>query len=645
MAGINHLREVYEKKGEEFLNGLLNNYVIINEKVDGTFFGVKKSKDDSFRYFKKSGEITYVDRVLMKYFNPAISHIESISPERRNRIPSNFYFGFEYFTRGDSKNSRYDRLPKSGLVLSYIHRLNDKGEIESTVQNKELLDRWADYLDVERPPILFEGHLTDEQKTAILEFVYSPAKELTDKFKTTSFTKHILSVLKDGEATSFLKDGKGAGIETIVFRFYDETKESPKPEVFLAKIVDPIFQERAETAPKTKENPSQDYIWLIVIDLMNHFETYDVEELRKLVDSNRGFEENYIAIINTVFKDFIKEYAQKYEGLLLEVPEYLKRPEFELDKNLVGDKWIVNAIKKNETYAEIYKILLNFFRKTRKRSSSGFFTPNLLTQLNIIVTKLRNIIMGDAVYEGLFPSFSQFIGAPIDEPVLSEAEHARAAHLKKEPIEVNLLIGSFQPVTIGHIKAAQKLKDKNGKPVVFIAIKPDRQSKKSPFSLKQTRIMLEKVQQEYNDLIRDVRLIRGGQIEDVVRAIQPDYSPVLWGTSEKRVKDHALQMDYIKKRNVPLRLSSDFKMVELPSFIKSEDVVSSILASDFAKFKKEVPDSIASEFFNLQKELESQLSEQKASSTGFKSLFEDLQVSAEIVDPKLREEDQEGGKD
>ena len=101
MAGINHLREVYEKKGEEFLKSLLNHYIIINEKVDGTFFGVKKSKDDTFRYFKKSGEINYVDRVLMQYYNSAISHFESMSLEKRQRIPANFYFGFEYFTNGD----------------------------------------------------------------------------------------------------------------------------------------------------------------------------------------------------------------------------------------------------------------------------------------------------------------------------------------------------------------------------------------------------------------------------------------------------------------------------------------------------------------------------------------------------------------
>ena len=49
MAGINHLKELQEKKGDTFLNGLLNNYVIISEKISGAFFGLKKTKDDTFK--------------------------------------------------------------------------------------------------------------------------------------------------------------------------------------------------------------------------------------------------------------------------------------------------------------------------------------------------------------------------------------------------------------------------------------------------------------------------------------------------------------------------------------------------------------------------------------------------------------------
>jgi len=595
MAGINNLKEIYEKKGESFLNGLLNQYVIINEKVDGAFFGVKKTQEDKFKYFKKSGEITYVDQVLMKYYNPAILHFHNLSDEKRQRIPANFFFGFEYFTKSDIRSSKRADLPKNNLVLSYIHRLDENGKIVETLQSKDQLTRWASYLEVDAPPIIFEGKLDDEQKSKILEFVYTEQKDLEEKFKTTSFTKYIISVLCPDETSEF----SDRELETIVFRFYGEDSEN---EAFLAKLVDPIFQHRSqEVQPKTSN--SQDYIWLIVIDLMNHFEMYDIDDLRKMISDSESYEQKYIDLINKIFKDFLADYSEKYDGLELEVPEYLKRPEFELDVNLVGDPEVVNLIKKNSTNLEIYKVLLNFFRKVRKKSSVGFFTPEMISQLNLIVQKIKNIIMGDAVYEGLFPSFSEFIGAPNDYIALSEVEHAKQIGEKQEAEPINILIGGFQPVTMGHIKAAKALKEKNGNKTVFIAIKREIPTKKSPFSLGLTRLMLNKVQQEYPELIANVMIVPSGQISDIIKELRPKYEPILWGTTDRRVKDYALQFDYIKKRDIPLRISKDFKIVELPSFVKSEEIIDMIKTSNFEGFKKETPASISAEFFNLQNEV------------------------------------------
>jgi hypothetical protein len=591
MAGINNLKEIYEKKGEAFLHGLLNGYVIINERVDGTFFGVKKTNTDSFKYFKKSGEITYVDQVLMKYYNPAIAYFQSLSPEKRQRIPANFFFGFEYFTKADSNRGE---LPKNNLILSYIHKLGENGEIVETLQSRDPLKRWADYLEVDAPPIIFEGRLDDEQKAKILEFVYSNQGELEEKFKTTSFTKYIISTLTQEDKFN-LSDRE---IETIIFRFYGESIED---EAFLAKLVDPIFKQR-EDQVKPKSTSSQDYIWLIVIDLMNHFEMYNVDDLREVIDDESQYEAKYIKLINKIFKDFLTDYSQKYDGLELEVPEYLKRPEFELDLDLVGDPEVVNLINKNSTNLEIYKVLLNFFRKTRKKSSAGFFTPDMISQLNLIVQKIKNIIMGDAIYEGLFPSFSEFIGAPYNSMILSEVEHAEKVGEASEPTKVNILIGNFQPPTLGHIKAAKSL-NKNGNKTIFIAIKGDSQNTKSPFTLDTTKLLLSKIQQEYPDIIEEVLIVSTGQIEDIIRKLRPDYEPILWGTTDRRIKDYALQFDYIKKRDIPLRLSKDFKLVELPSYVKSEEIIELIKNSNFEKFKELTPISISSEFFNLQKQV------------------------------------------
>ena len=636
MAGINNLREIRDKRGDDFLNGMMNNYVIINEKVDGTFFGVKKTKGDLFKYFKKSGEISYVDRVLMKYYNHVIAYFESIPLEKRQRIPTNFFFGFEYLTKRDATASRYSRMPKNGLVLSYIHKLDDAGNVIATVQTKEHLDRWADYLGVERPPIIFEGKLDDEQRAEILEFVYAPNDKLYEKFKTKSFTKYIISVLNKDYESAFLKNSKEAGIEGIIFRFYDQNSENPEANVFLAKLIDPLFQAKVKEGEPARKNSSQDYIWLIVIDLMNHFEMYDLSALKEMASTPGSFEEKYVQIINSIFKDFIKQYAGKYAGLHLEVPEYLNRPEFNLDFSLIQDPEVKKLVESSETYAEIYKILLNFFRKARKKSTSGFFTNELLTQLNLIVAKIRNVIMGDEVYEGLFPSFSEFVGSANDEYMLSEKEVAERNSKKVEANEVNVLIGSFQPVTMGHIKAAKKLKEKNGLPCVFVAIKPQSPTSKSPFSPRLTKALLDKVQQEFNDLIVDVKIVDSGQIEDVVGALTPNYEPALWGTTERRLKDFALQLDYIKKRNIPIRLSSNLKLTELPVYVRSEDVIAAIKSSDFAEFKKLVPISVASEFFNLQKELGSKVEE---AASPMQKIFESAEISIEIEDPKLKESD------
>jgi hypothetical protein len=594
MAGINHLKEVYEKKGEAFLNNLLNSYVIINEKVDGTFFGVKKTSDDKFKYFKKSGEITYVDQVLMRYYNPAISFFDSLAIEKRQRIPANFFFGFEYFSRVDNHGGKRVNTPDNNLMLSYIQRLDQDGKVIETVQNNEVLTRWATYLNVAPPPIIFEGNLDDEQKTQILEFVYSPEDKLKDKFKTTSFSKYIISVLNSEI------DITDREIDTLVFRFYGETEKEES--IFLAKLVDPIFRTNKKTDSKPQTN-SQDYIWLIIIDLMNHFEMYNPDELRKVL-TEAPFDENYIVLINKIFKDFLDEYSTKYDGLELEVPEYLNRPEFDINMELVGDDSVISKLNQNSTNIEIYKILLNFFRKTRKKSSSSFFNADLINQLNLIVQKIRNIIMGDAIYEGLFPSFSQFIGAPTDFEMLSEKDYAKIKDTKLESKKVNLLIGEFQPVTLGHIKAARALMKKNGLPVILVAIKGETKTKASPFSLLMTRTLLEKSQQEYSDVICDVKVIPNGQIEDVMKIILPEFEPILWGTSGRRLNDYALQMDYIKKRNVPLRLSKEFKLVELPVYVNSTDAIDSIINSNYMEFKKLVPGSVAAQFFNLQKELD-----------------------------------------
>jgi cytidyltransferase-like protein len=315
------------------------------------------------------------------------------------------------------------------------------------------------------------------------------------------------------------------------------------------------------------------------------------------------YDSKYILIINEIFKDFIKEYSFKYDGLELDTPEYLNLPEFEMDFNLIQDSDLKNLLTGNTTYREIYRILSNFFRKTRKKSSSSFFTPDLIVQLNLIVKKIKRVVVGDAVYEGLFPSFGEFIGSsPGDNTYIGEYEWYNEEKGKKVNSEdVNIIIGSFQPPHNGHIKSIEALKEKNGKRAVLIALFSG--NRKSPLSDKSIRILLEKLQQEMSELIADVKIIGSNSIKDIMKELRPDYNPILWGTGEKRIKDHLLEYEYIKNKNIPLRVSNDFKLIQLPNYLDSQKVRDSIKSGDFNSFKDMVPKSIKSEFFNLKKEL------------------------------------------
>ena len=147
------------------------------------------------------------------------------------------------------------------------------------------------------------------------------------------------------------------------------------------------------------------------------------------------------------------------------------------------------------------------------------------------------------------------------------------------------------------------MKKKNGKKTVLVAVKGEKTSKMSPFSRVITEHMLIKVQQKNPDLIADVAIVPSSDFKNILGILRPKYEPALWGTTNRRLKDYALMIDYNKKRDTPLRLSNSFKLVEIPSYIKSEEIFDSLEKRDFEKFKSLVPEEIASEFFNLQKEL------------------------------------------
>ncbi len=606
MAGIRHLKEVHEKMGDDFLNKLLNEYLIVNEKVNGSFLGFKKNKEtDKLKFFNKKNEIGYIDMVLSRFYNKPISHLDNLPVEKLERIPASLYFGMEYISDNNSNLQEYGRLPKNGLLLNFIHEIDEEGNVVKTIQDKNILDEWADFLEIDGPTIVFEGQLNDDQKVEIMEFIYCPENELIEKFKTKSFIKYIISILNSDFKESFLENSIVRDINGLVFRFYEGDRENPKAKTFLAKLIDPIFKNRMakEDEIKKENNKSQDYTWLIVIDLMNFIESYDLKTINNWKIEGGNFQERYIKFINRVFREFIDKFKYKYDGLELNKPDFLDSEEFDLNMEMINNPYVIDLIKDSDTNKEIYKILLNFFRKKRKKSGSSFFNSDLTNQLNLLVEKIKKILFKEKVFEGFFPTFNEYVGEADEFKPMTIEGFTKEKRSIPKPKKVNLLIGDFQPVHLGHIKSIEKLKSKNGLPTVMVSIVRGGSNPNRPFSEDSIRKMLNNVEQEYGDMIEKAILIKGGGIEDIIAALKPLYIPILWGTDKKLLDKYAVQLNYLKKKDVSLDLNKDFKLVEIPRYKSGSEIRDLIKDENYAEFKRLVPNSIVPDFFNLKNEI------------------------------------------
>ena len=612
MAGLSHLRDVYDKRGKDFLEGLLNKTVIVNEKMDGAFFGAQKNPEtNKFKYFKRNAEITHIDRVLSKYYEPAIKHFEGLNSEAVSQIPNNYHFGMEWFTSPKAQTIAYDRLPKNGLILSYIHILDESGQISETIQDKETLDKWASILNIEPPPIVFQGKLTDFQKEKVQEFIYTPFSELVDRFKTTSFTKYIISVLNPEMGASFLRDTLDQDIEGLVFRFYDPKNKS-EDSVFLAKLVDPVFQANAKQKAQDRvQKKSDDYIWIIVIDLMNFIERNSVSELRSIKLSGKSYEERYISLVNHIYLNFISEFGEKYTDLDIQIPEFLQREEFGVNFKMINNNKVTKILESNHNFKEIYRIFLNIFRKKSVRVSSTFFTKEMRANLVSQINKLSNVILGDSVFENYFPTFGEFVGEDKD-PGYFES-YAEIPEEKKKAKRVNVIISDFQPIHPGHIKSAQKLFDTNGLPCLFACIHSGSTNKSKPFKKETVSNILAKLVNQHPSFITGWVMVSDNEVENLLREIKPAYDPVIIASSKNRIKDIALQLELARKRSRNLNFKKDLKLIELPPAGLKDSIMKHIKNQDYLNFKVDAPNEIHSEFFNMNRDMNESVNESQTS--------------------------------
>ncbi len=631
MAGINHLYDIYNKKGSDFVDQLFNQFVTINEKMDGSAFSFERDRETGkFKFYRRDqrNPITLIDRTLMKYYEKPIQYIESLPPSILEKIPRGWRFGLEYFASRKPVEISYDRLPKNNLILSYVHKISDSGKIETTIQDKSKLDSWADILGVERPPIIFQGILDEDQKSNLLEFLNTPFKELVEKFKTQSFVRFVISTLNPDLEKTALNDNLDKDVEGIVFRFGDPEKEG---ETVLAKMVDPIFTEIAKEkfADKQSQKPS-DFLGITLLDVMNFILEKGLDEFNVEGETD---DERYISFMSDVFVKFLDEYADKYKGTDFEEPEYLQKDDFRLNRDKVKDKRVLKYVEKDSSFESLYKLILNSFRKIKTRAG-GIVTSGMKDQLNLLIQDIKDYIKKPKkVNESKFVSFGEFrkeltpnvdyIQEESDETensdnpfysfdeFITKLETIDSENIpdnielieeekKKDRMPVNVIMGRFQPFHSGHLNMAKELKEKNGHPSVAIVVYPGHnKSGKSPFDEATIKRYMDAVVDNNKEIESYIIMNRGLLGSGVAKLIEMGYDPILIGAGEDRIEDYKKQVDYLKMSDIKDQISDDLKLKETPRVTSATDVRKVLADGDFSKFKKMVPKEVANMFNDL----------------------------------------------
>lgn len=617
MAGISHLQEIFKKKGKDFINRLFDSYVTVNEKLDASAFGIEKDPvSGAVLYYKRNTDapISKIDRTLMRYYETPISHFDGLSEEVKTKIPPGWRFGFEYFVNHQPQYIAYDRVPKNNLVLSYIHVKNGLGDVVRTVQDKQSLDEWADLLDVERSPIIFQGKLSDDQKVAIMEYMDTPAANLTSKHKTNSFVKFVISVLNPSMKKTTLNEDLDKSIEGVVFRFGELSEDGP---VMLAKIVDPVFEALAKEKPAAEEDRTGDMYYILLMDLANFIESIRMKSIRV---KGKTFDDRYINFISEVFNRFIDEFGDKYEDFRMDEPAYLKKKEFELNDRFIDNPVTIANIESSENFRKIFKVMLAAFRKRKKRAVS-IFTKEVIEQFNGTVLKIASYLSQGLLAESeSMPTFGEFLsmkGRPTietdepghveyndpdndpdilsklgtivkDQPEPGKPEKKGASISKK----VNIIVGRFQPFHNGHLSMARDMFEANKQPCMFIVVNTGKQTEQSPFTQKTVEAYMDNIVAENSKMVEGFVVVRRGFIDDIIQALRPKYEPILWGVGDDRIDDYQKQIELNYRKGNPLKLTEKFLIMQTKRVMNATDIRKDIKANDFTKVKESVPKGV-----------------------------------------------------
>ena len=592
---LQNLKTYFESTNINDFNELLNNICVVTEKVQASSFHVRKEEVGKFEFFKSGSKtaMNRVDRTLVKYYENAIKHFNTISDEALNEMPKDWKFGFDYMVDKKTIDIEYDLLPKNNLILTHIQVLNatDPTKVKRVIRDPRILEKWASKLEVQQISVLFEGQLALNQKEDLISLLSLGESEFKTKFKNESFTRLIYNIFDNGRNKSALNLDLDKDIDALVVNFY----ENRNPKSFKLERFD-----RIESEPR---KPSDMY-QISILDLVEFLTSFDISDI-ELKEEDADL--RYVELMSSIFNAYVEKHATKYVGADFDSADFAEGENFELNTTYISNEKTISLVQ-NKVLSELFKIALGSFRKKRNKETA-IINSDLMSQINEIVEEIESIIMGKTNEKDVMDFKKYLINQKLNGDVSPIMEGLTVDYPDQGKKPVNMFVGRFQPFTLGHAKVIDTISKQNGHPVVVILIKSKTKKKedafKRPYDEETQLAMLNKLKSKYP--IEKVYILDRAAIDYMFNAMRADgYEPVLWGTGTDRLKTYSYQVDKPEYRE-SLNCREDFGLFEIPRSgknISATQVRNAMLDGDEKTFKKLTPRPIHGMYTELRTKLE-----------------------------------------
>ena len=160
-----------------------------------------------------------------------------------------------------------------------------------------------------------------------------------------------------------------------------------------------------------------------------------------------------------------------------------------------------------------------------------------------------------------------------------------------------MILGRFQPITLGHMKMVEELYKRNGYPTVFCMIPNNKFDDRHPFS---DELIYQQFAQISNNKIAGHIYVKNADIVKFAEELHKNnYEPYLWAAGTDRYKAYKKQSDGYKEK---AGLLTEFDVIEIrrtDEDISATKVRESIIANDIEMFIKMTPknsDKLFNEF-------------------------------------------------